>query len=220
MSTSFPASGRHIQIKVCGITRPEDAAQACALGVDALGLVFWSGSKRCVDVEQARDICAAIAPFTSIVALMVNATDALVDRVLEQLPVTMLQWHGDESPEFCERWQAPYVRALPVLPGRDLLADMAQYPRARGFLLDAVHDGQFGGTGQAFDWQALPEAISRPIILAGGLSAENVAQGISTVRPTAVDVSSGVESVPGIKDPIKIERFVTAVRAAQKDVDP
>ncbi len=203
-----------MQVKICGITRPGDAKEAVAAGAHSIGLVFYAASKRAVSVAQAREICQGLSPFTCITALMVNPQPALVEQVLSELPVNLLQWHGDESPAFCEQWRMPYIRALRAEPGVDLVAEAARYPSARGFLVDAVHEGQFGGTGKTFDWRLLPEAFDRPLILAGGLDVDNVAEGIRQLNPTAVDVSSGVESAPGIKDAEKVQRFINAARTA------
>ena len=203
-----------IRVKVCGITREEDAAAAAALGADAVGLVFWEGSKRRIDAITARRVCQELPPFVSVVALFVNSSRAHVDEVLSTVPIDRIQWHGDEEPAFCEGWQVPYIRALPSSACADLEKEMARYPSARGFLLDAVHDGQFGGTGQAFDWGAIPAQRSRPLVLAGGLNPGNVGAAITQVHPDAVDVSSGVESAPGIKDPNKMAQFITAARQA------
>jgi len=155
----------------------------------------------------------------TITALMVNADADSVDEVLNTVPVNLLQFHGDESPEFCERWSVPYIRALRAQDGRDLAVEAERYPNARGFLVDAVHEGQFGGTGKTFDWSLLRGEFTRPLILAGGLNVENVVAGIQQVNPVAVDVSSGVESAPGIKDSQKMNAFVNAVRvAAQREL--
>lgn len=206
-----------MQVKICGLTRPEDAQLISQLGVDAVGLVFWSGSRRAVDVGLAQEICAELAPFVTTTALLVNPSDAEVERLLSQVPINLLQWHGDETPGQCERWQLPYIRALKAQPGSDLVAEANRYPKARGFLLDSVHEGQFGGTGKAFDWDLIPESFNRSIVLAGGLNPANVAGAIRAVRPAAVDVSSGVESAPGIKDHDKIRRFMRAVASVDED---
>lgn len=213
---SRPSS--YTRVKVCGVTRPEDARVACAAGVDAIGLVFWSGSKRYVSLEQAAEICRVLDPFTTVTALMVNASEHQVREILDAVPVNLLQWHGDETPDFCEQWRRPYIRALAVTPSTDLRVEMARYPSARGFLLDAVHQGQFGGTGTRFDWDQVQGKLPGPIVLAGGLNADNVAEGMARLRPMAVDVSSGVESAPGVKDPAKIKRFVEAVRRADEEI--
>jgi phosphoribosylanthranilate isomerase len=201
---------------MCGITRPEDAVTAVAHGVSALGLLFWSGSSRFVSIEQAREICAAVPPLTPVVGLFVDATEAEVEQVLAEVPINLLQMHGDETPSFCEQWQLPYIKALKALPGVNLLDQAAAFPRARGFLLDAVHNGQFGGTGQAFDWSLVPPEFDRPLVLAGGLNPATVGEAISRIRPAAVDVSSGVEVSPGVKDPEKIRQFMKAVQAAEE----
>jgi len=205
-----------VQVKMCGITRPEDAVTAVAHGVSALGLLFWSGSSRFVSIEQAREICAAVPPLTPVVGLFVDATEAEVERVLADVPINLLQLHGDETPSFCEQWQVPYIKALKALPGANLLDQAAAFPRARGFLLDAVHNGQFGGTGQVFDWNLVPPEFDRPLVLAGGLNPATVGEAISRIRPAAVDVSSGVEVSPGLKDPEKIRQFMQAVQAAEE----
>jgi len=205
-----------VQVKMCGITRPEDAVTAVAHGVSALGLLFWSGSSRFVSIEQAREICAVVPPLTPVVGLFVDATEAEVERVLADVPINLLQLHGDETPSFCEQWQVPYIKALKALPGANLLDQAAAFPRARGFLLDAVHNGQFGGTGQAFDWSLVPPEFDRPLVLAGGLNPATVGEAISRIRPAAVDVSSGVEVSPGLKDPEKIRQFMQAVQAAEE----
>ena len=192
-----------MQIKICGITRPEDALAAFAAGADAIGLVFFANSKRAVSIAQAKAICEVLPPLAQI--------------VLSAVPLTLLQFHGNESPADCELWQRPYLRALDPVAGSDLNTLMAPYTDARGFLLDSVHEGAFGGTGKTFDWQLFPTNCSRPLILAGGLSPDNVAQAIRQCRPSAVDVSSGVESSPGVKDVAKMTAFVDAVRKIAKE---
>ena len=203
-----------VQVKICGVTREIDALAAADAGANAIGLVFWPGSKRAVSLETAASICAVLPPLITVTALMVDPTVEQVERVLGTLPINLLQWHGSESPEFCEHWQLPYIRALPGSDSGKLESVMAQYPNARGFLLDAVTNGQFGGTGHCFDWESIPSVRSRPIILAGGLNPANVAEAVIKVRPSAVDVSSGVECSPGIKQPEKIKQFIHAAREA------
>ena len=203
-----------VQVKICGITREIDALAAANAGADAIGLIFWSGSKRRVSLEKAADICAALPPLVTVTALMVDPTASEVEAVLEALPINLIQWHGKEGPEFCEQWRMPYVKALPSSACGELESVMANYPSARGFLLDAVANGQFGGTGHPFDWDVIPAARSRPIILAGGLNPANVAEAVIKVRPCAVDVSSGVESAPDIKQSDKIKQFIRAAREA------
>ena len=203
-----------MRVKICGVTRPEDAQAAAQAGADAIGLVFWAQSKRAVSVELAQEICRVLPPFVSAVGLFVNPTDDWVETVVAKVPLDILQFHGDESPAFCEHWQRPYIKALRVQSAAQLRADMTRYPSARALLLDAVHDGQFGGTGARFDWSQVPADLAGKVVLAGGLDADNVALGIQTIHPCAVDVSSGVESEPGVKDPSKIQRFIQAARAA------
>ncbi len=209
-----------MQVKICGITRPQDGVAAIAAGADALGLVLWPGSKRAVGIQQARDICAELPPFTTVVALMVDPSSAEVDAALAALPINVLQFHGDETAEFCERWSVPYIKALRAQAPDALLGCAEQYARARGFLVDSVHDGQFGGTGKAFDWSLLPHQMPRALVLAGGLDPDNVADAVRAVRPAAVDVSSGVETAPGIKDDDKMRRFVAAAKTASQELTP
>ncbi|WPO98722.1 phosphoribosylanthranilate isomerase [Pseudomonas sp. HR96] len=203
-----------VRSKICGITRIEDALAAAEAGADAIGLVFYGKSPRAVDVQQARAICAALPPFVTSVGLFVDASACELEEILQAVPLDLLQFHGDESPEQCSRYGRPYIKALRVRPGDDLEAQCQRYASARGILLDTFVPGLPGGTGAAFDWSLVPAHLSRPIILAGGLSAANVGEAIARVRPYAVDVSGGVEEAKGIKDPHKIEAFMAAVRAA------
>lgn len=203
-----------VRSKICGITRIEDALAAAEAGADAIGLVFYSKSPRAVDVHQARAICAALPPFVTTVGLFVDAPGCELEEILQAVPLDLLQFHGDESPEQCARYGRPYIKALRVQAGDDLEGQCQRYAGARGILLDTFVPGVPGGTGAAFDWSLVPARLSKPIILAGGLSAANVAAAIARVRPYAVDVSGGVEEAKGIKDPHKIEAFMAAVRAA------
>jgi len=203
-----------VRSKICGITRIEDALAAARAGVDAIGLVFYSKSPRAVTAVQAKAIIAALPPFVTTVGLFVDATDAELTEILAAVPLDVLQFHGDESPEFCSGYGRPYLKALRVKPGDDVAAAMARYAEAAGILLDTYVEGVPGGTGEAFDWSLVPRDSSQPIILAGGLDAENVAAAIAQVRPYGVDVSGGVEQSKGIKDAGKIHAFVRAVRAA------
>lgn len=210
-SSTQPAD--RCRIKVCGITRAEDAICVSAAGADALGLVFYQPSPRCVDVDSAARICQVVPPFISIVALFVDARPALIHAVLEKLPIAMLQFHGNETAGDCERYDRPYLKALRVRPGFDPAAALQAYPSASGFLLDTYRQGVAGGTGECFDWSLFPQSSDKPLILAGGLQADNVAQAIRQTRPYAVDVSGGVESVPGVKDATKVRAFVRAVQS-------
>jgi phosphoribosylanthranilate isomerase len=203
-----------LRVKICGITSPEDAAAAVEAGADAIGLVFYAASRRAVSPDEAAKIAAAISPLVMTVGLFVNAPTETVLSTLERVPLNLLQFHGDESPEYCREFHRPYLKALPVTDSEELRRSMDSYPEARGFLLDTAAAGQFGGTGKTFDWALVPSDSPRPLVLAGGLGPDNVAAAISAVGPAAVDVSSGVESAPGIKDPLKMQKFVAAARAA------
>lgn len=200
-------------VKICGITRSVDALAACEAGADALGLVFYAPSSRCVTLEQARAIVASVPPFVTIVALFVDETAATIQRTLECVPVDCIQFHGDETQAFCAQFQRPYVKALRMRPGAEIGKLAGNFGDARGLLLDSWQPGVPGGTGQTFDWSAIPGDLPRPVVLAGGLDEHNVAAAIAAVRPAAVDVSGGVESAPGIKDAGKMNRFVAAVRS-------
>ncbi|HGM5579458.1 TPA: phosphoribosylanthranilate isomerase [Pseudomonas putida] len=204
----------NVRTKICGITRSEDAQAAVEAGADAIGFVFYAKSPRAVDVRQARAIIEQLPPFVTTVGLFVNASRCELNEILEVVPLDLLQFHGDETPADCEGYHRPWIKALRVRPGDDLEAACQQYAGARGILLDTYVAGVPGGTGEAFDWSLVPAHLSKPIILAGGLSADNVGQAIAQVRPYAVDVSGGVEQAKGIKDASKIEAFMRAVRAA------
>ena len=202
------------RVKICGITRDEDGLACAELGADAIGLVFYAPSPRAVGVEQARAIIAALPPFVSTVGLFVDADAAEVNAVLAQLPLDMLQFHGNETPDYCCGFNRPYLKALRVTPGLDLVQYAAQYTQARGLLLDAHVAGMAGGTGQAFDWNLIPTHLPLPVVLSGGLHPGNVQLAIKQVQPAAVDVSSGVEATKGIKDVVKIAAFMQGVRNA------
>jgi len=204
----------NVRSKICGITRIEDALAAAEAGADAIGFVFYAKSPRAVDVRQARAIIAELPPFVTTVGLFVNASRCELNEILEVVPLDLLQFHGDETPADCEGYQRPWIKALRVRPGDDLEAACQLYSGARGILLDTYVDGVPGGTGEAFDWSLVPARLSKPIILAGGLSAANVGQAIAQVRPYAVDVSGGVEQAKGIKSAAKIEAFMQAVKQA------
>lgn len=208
-----------VRSKICGITRVEDALAAVEAGADAIGLVFYVRSPRAVSVEQAVAIVQALPPFVTSVGLFVNMPREQLQALLAQVPLDLLQFHGDESPADCEGFARPYIKALRVRAGEDVAATMAPYAGARGILLDTFVEGVPGGTGAAFDWSLVPQDVSRPIILAGGLDVSNVASAIRQVRPYAVDVSGGVEASKGIKDASKIRAFVRAVVDAQCDGD-
>ena len=202
------------RIKICGTTSARDALAAANLGADAIGLVFYPPSPRSVSIEQAREIIAVLPPFIVPVALFVDPEPCEVERVLARCRVGLLQFHGDESPELCARFGVPYLKALRVRPGVNLIQSLTPYADAAGWLLDAYQEGTYGGTGHAFDWNLIPPDLARPLVLSGGLAPENVARAVRRVRPWAVDVSSGVESTKGIKDADKVARFIAGVRNA------
>jgi phosphoribosylanthranilate isomerase len=203
-----------VRSKICGITRIEDALAAVEAGADALGFVFYSRSPRAVTVQQARAIIAALPPFISTVGLFVNASRCELNETLDAVPLDLLQFHGDETPEQCDGYHRPFIKALRVQAGDDIAAACRDYRQASGILLDAYVAGVPGGTGETFDWTLIPQNLEKPIILAGGLTSENVAQAIAQVRPYAVDVSGGVEKAKGIKDHEKIRAFMNAVHSA------
>lgn len=203
-----------MRVKICGITRLEDALAAIGAGADALGFVFYAPSPRAVSPAQAAAIVAQLPPFVTTVGLFVDAAESELRATLAQVPLDLLQFHGDESDADCARYGHPWIKALRVQPGQDLTAAIAAHPGARGILLDAWHPEQPGGTGLQFDWSLVPAASRRPLILAGGLTPDNVAQAIRQTRPYAVDVSGGVELAKGVKDAGKIQAFMAGVRSA------
>lgn len=200
------------RVKICGITRVEDAQSAAAQGADAIGLVFYPPSPRYVDLGRARQIVERTPPLVSTVAVFVNPTRDQVENVIRECGVTLLQFHGDEAPEFCGGFSVPYIKAARIRPGLDLIKYLSRHTAARAWMLDAFHDELWGGTGGAFDWSLVPGGLARPIILSGGLAASNVADAIRRVRPYAVDVSSSVEAEKGVKDPAKVAAFIGAVK--------
>lgn len=199
-----------VRIKFCGITRAEDARTAVALGVDAVGFVFTRRSQRYVGVAQARAMRDTLPPFTSVVALFMDDEPAWVEDVIAGVRPDLLQFHGSESAGYATSFARPYLKAIPMA-GADARSIMEAHPQAAGFLLDSHAPGAAGGSGQPFDWSHVPKS-TRPVILAGGLDAGNVAQAIAVVRPYAVDVSSGIEAAPGIKDAARMRAFVASVR--------
>ena len=205
----------HIRIKICGITRPDDGAVAARLGADAIGLVFYPASPRAVTVVQAQAVVAAMPPLLTVVGLFVDPEPAFVEEVLGRVPLGLLQFHGDERPEECRRYQRPYLKAIRMRDGLDLQRVMRDFGDAAGVLLDSYRPGIPGGTGNRFDWERIPHERAKPIVLAGGLTPENIEEAIRQVRPDAVDVSGGVEAAKGIKDPAKIAAFIRGVRNAE-----
>jgi phosphoribosylanthranilate isomerase len=202
------------RIKICGITREEDLLAAARLGADAIGLVFYAKSPRFVTAQRAAALLRALPPFVTSVGLFVNASGEEVRATLAVAPLDLLQFHGDEEPEYCASFGLPYVKAVRVKPGLDLVQYAARYASARGLLLDAFVEGVPGGTGRSFDWSLIPRNLSLPVVLSGGLDPSNVQEAVERVQPWAVDVSSGVEAAKGIKDAAKIAAFVQGVRNA------
>lgn len=202
-----------VRIKICGITRAGDAEAAALAGADAVGLVFHAQSRRALDAERAREIVAALPPFVSSVALFVDPAPARVREVLERVRPDLLQFHGREDEYFCAQFGVPYIKALHLGGGE--AADAGAYPTARALLLDTWDAAQAGGTGRAFDWTLARRFAARRLILAGGLEPGNVERAVRAVSPWAVDVSSGVESAPGVKDARRVREFIRAVRRAE-----
>ncbi len=202
------------RIKICGITREQDVLAVANGGADALGLVFYEKSPRHVSVQQAEKLARVVPPFVTVVGLFVNPSVEYVREVLAKVSLDVLQFHGEESPEFCQQFGKPYLKAIRVKPGVDLLQCASRYASAQGLLLDAYVEGTQGGTGESFDWALIPRDLPLPVILSGGLHAGNVAAAIKQVRPYAVDVSSGVEAAKGIKDAAKVAAFINEVKRA------
>jgi phosphoribosylanthranilate isomerase len=201
-------------VKICGMTRVEDALAAAHAGAHAIGLVFADKSPRLVEVEKAASIVRALPPFVTSVALFVNPEPGQVREVIQRVRPQMLQFHGDETPDFCADFDLPFLKAVRMGAGVDLLQYARLYGAARGLLLDAFVEGVHGGTGAVFDWSLIPRNFPLPLVLAGGLDPGNVGEAIRRVRPWAVDVSSGVESSRGIKDAAKVAAFIRGVRDA------
>jgi phosphoribosylanthranilate isomerase len=200
--------------KICGIRETEHALCAAEHGADAIGLVFHAPSPRAVTAAAAARICAALPPFVTTVGLFVNASPDRVRAILGEVPLDMLQFHGDETPAECGTYGRPWIRAVRVGPGTDLLKYAIEFDAARALLLDADIAGEFGGTGRSFDWSAVPRPFPLPVVLSGGLTPDNVGEAIAKVQPWAVDVSSGVEVSRGVKDCSRIEAFLRSVRNA------
>jgi phosphoribosylanthranilate isomerase len=200
-----------VRVKFCGMTRAEDAVEAAAVGVDAIGLVFVPGSKRAVSIEQAREICSALPPLVAAVGLFLDAAAEEVGRVIDAVPLNWLQFHGREDPAFCASFARPWIKALPM--GSPEAVQYSDWDNATGLMLDGHVAGAMGGSGARFDWRSarLPD---RPWILAGGLDPDNVGEAVQRLRPNAVDVSSGIESAPGLKSATLMQRFMTELGRA------
>ena len=204
------------RIKICGLSNVDDALFAADVGADAIGLNFHRPSPRFVGLDVAAAIARALPPFVTVVGVFVDATADDVRRALEAVPIAMLQFHGDEPPEFCGQFRIPYLKTLRVTPEVDLLQFSIRYAHAAAILVDAFRPGVPGGTGETFDWGLIPSQRPRQLVLSGGLTSANVGAGIERVRPWAVDVASGVESKPGVKDRTRIGRFIEAVQRADQ----
>lgn len=207
------------RIKICGITRAEDLRAAVQEGADAVGFVFYEPSPRYVTPQRAAELVALLPPFVTSVGLFVDAAPDAVAATLACVRLDLLQFHGDETAPDCNAFGRPYIKAARVRPGLDLVEYASQFPDAQGLLLDAFVEG-YGGAGKSFDWTLIPPALPLPVILSGGLDAQNVGEAIARVRPWAVDVSSGVEVSKGIKDAAKIASFVAGVRDADSRRSP
>lgn len=215
-----PREALRVRVKICGITRPCDALGAARAGADAIGLVFYPLSPRLVTVEQALGITKVLPPFVTRVGLFADQTEAMIRATLEQVPLDLLQFHGEETPAQCRRYKRPYLKALRVRAGIDVRRLCAAYEDATGWLLDSFVPGKPGGTGVTFNWSLIPSGLGRPVVLAGGLTPDNVAEAITRVRPYGVDVSGGVECAKGIKDEVKMWCFMRSVRnAGERNVD-
>jgi len=200
------------RIKICGLTREQDVRAAAAAGADALGFVFYEKSPRGVAAGEGARLVQSVPPFVTVVGLFVNPSASAVRDVLSKVPLDVLQFHGEETPEFCRQFGRPYLKAIRVRADMDLVECAARYADAQGLLLDAYVEGVEGGTGASFDWELVPRNLPLPVILSGGLHVGNVAQAIRQLKPYAVDVSSGVETGKGIKDAGKIVAFINEVK--------
>ncbi len=205
------------RVKICGITRPEDGREAVRLGADAIGLVFYPPSPRHVTLEQAQAVRRAVPAFVTVVGLFVDAPAEEVARIAAAVPLDLLQFHGDEPPEYCSGFGRPYMKALRMRPDVDLQATCDRYADAAALLVDTYRPGVAGGTGETFDWSRIPSSLSLPLVLAGGLEPENVGEAVRQVHPYAVDVSGGVEAAKGIKDPARMQAFIRGVYRVDTD---
>jgi phosphoribosylanthranilate isomerase len=196
------------RVKICGITQAEDAVVAAEAGADAIGLVFYDPSPRAVTIAQAQQVVQALPPFVTTVGLFVNAERERIEAVLQQVSLDLLQFHGAETPAFCEAFQRPWMKAIRMKPDVDLQQEAERYSHAAALLVDAYQAGVPGGTGETFDWARIPSQLSKPLVLAGGLTVDNVQQAVTQVKPWAVDVSGGVEQSKGFKSHSKVAQFI------------
>src|SRR5690606_12670578 len=210
---------RRTRLKICGITRPQDAMAVVHAGADAIGLVLYAPSPSAVDIAMAQAVVAVVPAFVTVTALFVDPTADEVQKVLDSVRIDLIQFHGDEEDDFCSQFNRPYIKAIRVRQASDVVASCVRFPGALAVLLDSYKPGVPGGTGETFDWSLVPDELPKPIILAGGLTIANLASAIRQVRPFAVDVSGGVEADKGIKDPGKITAFADEVyRVDQESV--
>jgi len=204
------------RVKICGFTQAKDAVVAANLGVDAIGLVFYPPSPRYVSIEQAKEIVEALPAFVTVVALFVDEQESQIREVLSHVSIDCIQFHGDESAAACRAYNKPYMKAIRMKPGLDISEIARQYNDATALLLDAYHPGIKGGSGSQFDWDLIPEDCSLPVVLAGGLQLDNVRQAIQSVKPYALDVSSGVEAEKGVKDVAKMTAFIQQINEGDR----
>lgn len=205
------------RVKMCGMTRADDVQAAVELGAAAIGLIFYPQSPRAVTIEQAQGIIAELPPFITIVGVFVDADQEYVTEAIKQIPLDLLQFHGHESAVYCRRFHRPYIKAIAMHKETDLMKECTTYADAKALLLDAQQKDKPGGTGTRFEWSLVPKHLPKPIILAGGLTPENVSRAIIEVQPYAVDVTSGIEANKGIKDIHKMRQFMTAVNHITAD---
>lgn len=202
---------KHVRVKICGMTQAEDIEQAIDLGVDALGFIFYEKSSRYVSLEKAKTLLKDIPPFIDLVAVCVNPDEDFIARLVDELPIHLLQFHGDEDAQFCQKFKKPYIKAIHPQDERHILNSMQEFKQAKALLLDTPSPTMRGGSGLSFNWDIIPQETPKPFILAGGLNEFNIEEAINACSPYAVDVCSGVEALPGIKDHVKMSRFMKAL---------
>lgn len=202
---------KHVRVKICGMTQAEDIEQAIDLGVDALGFIFYEKSSRYMSLEKAKTLLKDIPPFIDLVAVCVNPDEDFIARLVDELPIHLLQFHGDEDAQFCQKFKMPYIKAIHPQDERHILNSMQEFKQAKELLLDTPSPTMRGGSGLSFNWDIIPQEIPKPFILAGGLNEFNIEEAINACSPYAVDVCSGVEALPGIKDHVKMSRFMKAL---------
>lgn len=218
IQTTAMVTDYRTQVKICGLTSAQDAVAACNCGVDALGLVFYPPSSRHLSVDRAVEIVQALPAFVTVTGLFLNEDSAVINAILKKVPLSLLQFHGTESAEFCQSFNRPYIKSIAMKSVVDVPKYAAQFEGARGFLLDSNVSGGAGGSGERFDWSRVPTELPAPLILAGGLDCDNVVDAVINVRPGAVDVSSGVESAKGVKDHGLMKKFLQGVRTADSTI--